>query len=220
MVYTILTKLLIISDTHGSAIQPPSDTFDVVIHCGDLTEESKMSEYHLAIEQLRRFAAPLKLVIAGNHDFTLDVPMFRKKLAAITPALDVELVRNEYGDFGEARQLFCNAQDDGIVMLDEGTHAFVLANGARLTVYASPYTPSLSDWGFQYDPQNEHNWHIDAVDISITHGPPRGLFDYTDMKLRVGSPSLFAAIARARPLVHCFGHIHSLFTHKLSFYTL
>lgn len=32
--------------------------------------------------------------------------------------------------------------------------------------------------------------------------------DYTDSKQRAGCPDLFSAIARARPRIHCFGHIH------------
>ena len=32
--------------------------------------------------------------------------------------------------------------------------------------------------------------------------------DYTEFKQRAGCPDLFGAIARARPRLHCFGHIH------------
>lgn len=42
----------------------------------------------------------------------------------------------------------------------------------------------------------------------MTHGPPKGILDYTHGRERAGCPDLFAAIARARPRVHCFGHIH------------
>jgi hypothetical protein len=46
------------------------------------------------------------------------------------------------------------------------------------------------------------------VDIVITHGPPHGVLDRTREYKRAGCPDLFAAVATARPLVHCFGHIH------------
>ena len=42
----------------------------------------------------------------------------------------------------------------------------------------------------------------------MTHGPPRGILDQTYSKERAGCPDLFAKIAQARPLIHCFGHIH------------
>ena len=56
-------------------------------------------------------------------------------------------IKSAYGACEEARQLFESeeAKAAGIVFLDEGTHRFELANGALLTVYASPYTPSLSE---------------------------------------------------------------------------
>lgn len=57
----------------------PLQHADVAIHCGDLTEESKLEEYRASIQLLKDIHAPLKLVIAGNHDFTMDIPAFRKK---------------------------------------------------------------------------------------------------------------------------------------------
>ncbi|KAK1078419.1 hypothetical protein LTR33_007255 [Friedmanniomyces endolithicus] len=206
----IATRFLVIADTHGEQVQLPTEAVDVAIHCGDLTEESKLHEFKTSIDLLTKFNAPLKLVIAGNHDFALDLPVFKRKLADIPPPVDDAVVKREYGDFGEARSVLERARDAGVVFLDEGTHSFTLATGAKLTVYASPYTPSKSDWGFSYDPDNgDHDWAIDtAVDVVITHGPPHGVLDYTHTKKRAGSPSLFAAVARARPRMHCFGHIH------------
>ena len=49
----------------------------------------------------------------------------------------------------------------------------------------------------------------------MTHSPPHGIFDYTASKTRAGSQGLFAAIAKAKPKVHCFGHIHESWGAKL-----
>lgn len=208
----VRTRFLILSDTHGLEFGPdeiPRQHADVAIHCGDLTEESKLQEFRASIRLLKEIDAPLKLVIAGNHDSTMDIPAFKKKVADATPVLDPVLVREVSGDYGEARQIFEDAKAAGIIFLDEGNHCFTLANGAKLTVYASPCTPSLGDWGFQYPPTLGHNFEIAAgVDVVITHGPPKGILDYTDAKQRAGCPDLFAAVARARPRLHCFGHIH------------
>ncbi|KAI6889893.1 metallophosphoesterase domain-containing protein [Hortaea werneckii] len=201
------------SDTHGEEMKHKcvADA-DVAIHCGDLTEESKLHEFKTALQTLQSIRAPLKLVIAGNHDFTLDVPAFKRKLSAIDPPFDDALVKREYGGFGEARALWESeeAKAAGIHFLDEGTHTFQLANGSTLTVFASPYTCSFSaDWGFQYRPDEEHEWSLQpGTDIAITHSPPLGVLDRTDDGKRAGRPSLFAAVASARPQVHCFGHIH------------
>lgn len=206
----IKTRFLILSDTHGMQFKPeakPAQQANVAIHCGDLTTESKLSEYHSTIQLLKDLNAPLKLVIAGNHDFTLDTPVYRQKLAGV-PHINPGHIRKGYGDYGEAKALFAKARDAGIVFLDEGTHHFVLDNGASLTVYASPYTPSVGDWAFQYRPEQGHDFTFDSADLVITHGPPRGVLDSTISGLRAGCPALFAAVARARPRIHCFGHIH------------
>ncbi|KAK5740765.1 hypothetical protein LTR17_004355 [Elasticomyces elasticus] len=196
----ISTRFLIISDTHGQTdLHLPTQEVDV------------LCEFEATLNLLKNIRAPLKLVIAGNHDFALDLPMFKKKIADVRPPLEDDLVKREYGDAGEVKRLLQSedAKSAGIVYLEEGTHTFTLANGARLKVYASPYTPSKADWGFEYDPQQEeHNGSIDNdTDVVITHGPPKGVLDYTNSK-RAGSPGLFAAVARARPRLHCFGHIH------------
>lgn len=218
---TITTKILILSDTHGDSLQHPPPKADVAIHCGDLTEESKLHEFRAAITLLKSLDAPLKLVIAGNHDFTLDSSMFRESLQQIRTSIDDDaLIERTYGKIGSARALLeaDDVRKAGVVYLTEGSHRFALENGAVLTVYASPFTPSKSTgWGFQYDPDvYEHDWRIgEGVDIAVTHGPAKGVLDYADSKKRAGSSSLFAALARAKPKVHCFGHIHEAWGGKL-----
>ncbi|OQE21126.1 hypothetical protein PENSTE_c012G04091 [Penicillium steckii] len=220
----IKTRFLICSDTHGIDCLPgliPSTKqhADVAIHCGDLTTQSQLHEYKASIRLLQSINAPLKLVIAGNHDFTMDIPVFHNKVAEAQP-IERELIEQAYGYDGQARKLFT---DSGIIFLDEGVHSFHLQNGALLTVYASPYTPSLGDWGFQYHPDDGHDFLIDdssgksSVDVVITHGPPKGIMDYTNSGERGGSVHLFRALARTRPRprMHCFGHIHEGWGAKL-----
>ena len=212
MASEIRTRLLILSDTHGEDFGPEEKTLqraDVALHCGDLTDGSKLEEFRTALNMLKSIDAPLKLAIAGNHDFSMDASAFKEKVADAVPPLDPALVSKEYGVPGQVKQMFEDAKDAGIVLLEEGTHCFTLENGALLTVYASPYTPALGAWGFQYHPNKGHDFAIgQGVDIVITHGPPKGIMDYTYGRERAGCPDLFAAIARVKPRVHCFGHIH------------
>lgn len=50
----IATKFLIISDTHGEDVPLARRvTADVAIHCGDLTEESKIKEFHDTLDLLK-----------------------------------------------------------------------------------------------------------------------------------------------------------------------
>ncbi|KAI6763848.1 hypothetical protein HG530_007637 [Fusarium avenaceum] len=213
---TVKTRFLVISDTHGSEdFRTPLDPADVAIHCGDLTQESKLDEFRATLRFLKGLDAPLKLFIAGNHGFTLDTPVFKRKIAE-AGLLEQTLVDQEYGVFGQARRLPDDAADDGIMFLDEGVHYFDLVNGAHLTVFASPYTPSTNDSAFQYHPYLNDDGDIDPlVDIVITHGPPQGVLDMSFSKERLGCPGLFQEIARRKPLMHCFGHVHEAWGAKL-----
>ncbi|KAI0432259.1 ser/Thr protein phosphatase family protein [Xylaria sp. FL1042] len=210
----VKTRILIISDTHGKVFRVrPEHKADVVIHCGDLTDKSKLDEYHRTLQLLKDLDAPLKLVIAGNHDFSLDPLAFERKINEAMNTLEPEHFRKEHGNYGEVRRLFDEAP--GVMLLDEGTHKFNLQNGASLTVYASPYTPSTRVNAFQYHPDTEHQFTIEErTDIVITHGPPLGIMDET-YRGRAGCADLFAAVARVRPRLHCFGHIHGDWGAKL-----
>jgi hypothetical protein len=218
---TIQTRIFIVSDTHGqdfggANIPELERSADVAIHCGDLTNDSKLTEFRTAISLLTHINAPLKLVIAGNHDFTLDDQAFKRIVGEASPPLAPDLVATEYGHPGEARQLMDEMAEAGIRFLDEGNHEFLLDNGALLKVYASPWTPGSGGWGFQYPASAKHEFAInDNTDIVITHGPPKGIMDYTSDQRRAGCSDLFQAIARARPFIHCFGHIHEGWGAKL-----
>ncbi|CAG8941750.1 unnamed protein product [Penicillium salamii] len=214
---TIKTRILVISDTHG--LETPPDIVarqyaDVAIHCGDLTTGSLLDEFKDSIRYMQALNAPLKLVIAGNHDFTMDIPMFQKKVTHASKYLDQDHVHRFYGVFGQSRELF-DQEDLGITFLDEGSYSFRLENGALLNVYASPYTPSYGDWGFQYKPNDGHDYQIGNADLVMTHGPPKGILDRTRSGERAGSTCLFKAVAQHRPLLHCFGHIHEAWGAKL-----
>ncbi|KAK4187478.1 ser/Thr protein phosphatase [Podospora australis] len=217
----IKTRILILSDTHADPAlnSLPYPETDLAIHCGDLTEESKLHEFQTTLALLKTLPSPIKLVIAGNHDFTLDEPVFRAKAsdATLRGGVSPDLLKKTYGDFGEAKALFTSddAHNAGIILLEEGTHCISLPNGATIKVFASPYTPSLGDWGFQYR-RYEHVWPIEeGTDIIVTHGPPKGILDITDGRSNAGCQRLFEKVNETRPLLHCFGHIHEAWGAKV-----
>lgn len=213
------TRFFIISDIHAKIFESEevpkeSAAADVMICCGDLTENSELHEYRKAINMLSKVTAPLKLVIAGNHDGTLDSQGFwdsdnwRYKS---WPKTKHNKASQLFGREGQARRLL---EREGFIVLDEGHHKFSLGNGAELKVYASPATPKRTSHykAFQYKkgPKEGKVFDIDLdVDVAITHGPPRGILDPDplDSKYR-GCEILFNSIAKARPRLHCFGHNH------------
>lgn len=48
-----------------------------------------------------------------------------------------------------------------------------------------------------------------GVDVVMTHGPPKGILDKCPGG-NVGCENLLKAVRRAKPRLHCFGHIHEV----------
>lgn len=234
----IRTRVLILSDTHSAlpdlTKQPnlsyshPFPPADVAIHAGDLTSTGKLVEHERALTLLRSLPAPLKIVIPGNHDLTLDT-----EYCSTHPFLYGWRHPHTKADLISARDLYTDeeANKAGIFYVVEGIHRFALPNGAKLTVYASGYTPEFCDWGFSYprhvDRYNatetnlpKHpvpNYNPDDLDkvgngngitIMVTHGPPKGILDLTTRGENVGCDHLLRAVHQCKPILHCFGHIH------------
>ncbi|KAB5515447.1 ser/Thr protein phosphatase family protein [Coniochaeta sp. 2T2.1] len=208
--FPVKTKFLIISDTDGKDFPIPNIPVDVAIHCGNLTEGSTPGEFRRTIGQLERIQVPLKLVIAGNRDYTLDNPCCQEQaddaISARTndPTVPEQLKK---GCVGVGDPLHFIEKSKDIKYLREGAHEFILKNGAKLTVYASSYTPYQGNGGFQFRREDGHKYDIGIADVVITHGPPHGVLDLTASNQRGGCPDLFAAVNEARPRLHCFGHI-------------
>jgi hypothetical protein len=219
--------------THGS-FQPPLPKADILIHSGDLTMIGTMREYRGALEMLSTVDAELKLVIAGNHDLSLDYEYYLNQ----PKARSIMGGRYDPAYAEQARELWTGeaARKAGVMYLLEGMHEFKLKNGAKFTVYASPWQPVFFDWAFNY-PLSEDRWNPEhlivqrpdivahvrpaplerdphpipegaMVDIMITHGPPQGHLDETFGEVLAGCPHLLNALNRVRPRLHCFGHIH------------
>lgn len=73
--YTVPVKFLILSDTHDLDFETTFKAVpdvDVVLHCGDMTNNGGRERCEKVIRGLASTKAELKLVIAGNHDVDLD----------------------------------------------------------------------------------------------------------------------------------------------------
>lgn len=77
----ITTRFLVISDTYNFDFNDfnnschfcqPVPRAGQVLHCGDLTQASDLSMYKKVLKMLGSINAELKIVIAGNHDISLD----------------------------------------------------------------------------------------------------------------------------------------------------
>ncbi|ETS73715.1 hypothetical protein PFICI_14661 [Pestalotiopsis fici W106-1] len=172
------------------------------------------SKYIEALQLLGQIEAELKLVIAGNHDLSLDPDWWQANLDDDDDPFEPD----------QMKKLMQSQAENGVQYLEEGTHIFKLKNGTEFSVYASPYTPEFNGYAFGY-PHEEDRFNNRAaanpipenVDIIMSHGPPRFphdencepyTLDMNESSKHLGCLHLFRAIQRVRPLLHCFGHIH------------
>ncbi|CAG8955013.1 hypothetical protein HYFRA_00007025 [Hymenoscyphus fraxineus] len=226
----ISTRFLITSDTLNFGanksytkedIRHLVPKVDVLLHSGNLTMLGGLTAYKKGLEILSHIDAELKLIIAGDHDVSLD-GVYWKTQGGVAEAW----VDWDPEEHSQAMDIMTGslAKQAGVTYLEEGIHRFTLKSGAAFTIYASPYHASFRSRAFAYncvqDPFNDSAQtapgstsiartpipDFSGVDIVMTHGPPRGILDESydgDM----GCENLLRAVRRARPLLHCFGHL-------------
>lgn len=197
-------RVVCVSDTHshhkceGHEHSPPHiPEGDILIHAGDFTYTGKANE----IEEFATFmkAQPhhTKIVIAGNHDITLDEEFYKT------------CDRRRFGHVGEPEDCAAIlAKLDGLTYLRD-----TLVKVGGITIYGSPWQPEFGGWAFSLERGEScrKKWEEipSGVDILITHGPPLGHGDLCQSGNRAGCQDLLEQIQnRIHPKFHVFGHIH------------
>ena len=192
-------KVVCISDTHNT--QPELPLGDILIHAGDLTQMGTINELQAQLTWLSSQPHRHKIVIAGNHDVALDEAFLknnpRRKRRMTGTSRDL--------DWGSVRYLK-NASLELEIPVENGVKTQL---SRKIHVYGSPLTPSRGHSTFQY-PRDQDLWTEKIpsnTNIIITHGPPRLHLDARDFYC-VGCPYLAQEVARVRPALVVFGHIH------------
>ncbi|KAJ5893796.1 hypothetical protein N7495_005487 [Penicillium taxi] len=224
----IKTRICMISDTHSNSptheyqtnnpYRVPLPKANILLHAGDLTKVGYLSEHEETVSMLKVADAELKIVIAGNHDISLDEEYFttfgyrrhrkpiRLGLSDLLPdteedkplmtKIDGNIVPHEENikDYvRRAKDLYTNqaARDAGIRYLEEGVHTFTLSTGAKFTVYSSPYQPEFCRWAFGY-PRSEDRYNPPLPGITNRNPHPANPvpdFPCIDIMLTHGPPS-------------------------------
>ncbi|KUI61071.1 Metallophosphoesterase domain-containing protein 1 [Cytospora mali] len=206
------TRFVCISDTHNQTLKLPKG--DVLIHAGDLTNQGSFAE---------KADFEAKIVIAGNHDVTLDKGFYA-----------------EYGSYfhnqtPQSPEACINllTSSPTITYLNHSSVTITMDKHpslrTRFRVFGSPYSPKIGMWAFGYDktspddptgtepgtasglPSAESLWSTIPLDtdIVITHTPSYTHCDESTSKRRaLGCEDLRRALWRVRPKLAVCGHVH------------
>lgn len=174
-------KIVCISDTHGGHDKMRIPDGDLLLHAGDMSKRGKEPEIRDFDAWLGTLPHRYKVIIAGNHDFLFESD----------PTFAASLITNA---------IYLNDSE-------------VTIEGLR--IWGSPVTPWFYDWAFNRFRGADIRPHWDlipaGIDILMTHGPPANILDCTISGKSVGCEDLSEAIARVRPRLHLFGHIHEAY---------
>jgi len=178
-----------IGDTHTyHGLLTIPDGIDMIIHSGDAATARdsipNTAEFLSFIDWFKNLPVKHKIFVAGNHD-------------VVTQRL---------------RYWTKDIKDMGIHYLENDE---VTIDGIKF--WGSPYTPTFGrDWAWQMNRNKIGRvWDMipDDTGVVITHGPPKGILDYTldrHNKLEsVGDSSLAKRIDEIKPAAHLFGHVHN-----------
>jgi len=196
-------RIVTISDTHGKhAFIPKIPDGDILIHAGDITISGDLGELRSFIEWMGKQPHKHKVVIAGNHDITLDESFYDQNYS--------RWHGTRKKDDAEARK-----------MMREQTHFSYLEDSVTtvegLKIFGSPYSSYFHNWAYNCHrgPDSKKIWDVipDDTDVLVTHGPALGFGDEIDNYFtkgeRVGCANLLHDIIyRVKPKLHVAGHIH------------
>jgi Icc-related predicted phosphoesterase len=180
-------KIFAISDTHGKheQVQIPEGT-DMLIHAGDFSNTKLPAMNHNEVIDflmwLQQQPVKYKVIIAGNHDTSIESRLITKK------------------DF----------KDKGIIYLEhesieiEGIKIFGSPYTPEFHNWA--FNRKREKLGKIWDSIP------DDIHVLITHGPPKGILDSASRDKNnhehVGCSALLKKVLKIQPKIHITGHIH------------
>ncbi|KAI8936804.1 hypothetical protein NX059_006045 [Plenodomus lindquistii] len=203
-------RVVCISDTHNHVLNNVP-LGDLLIHAGDLTNGGSVAELQKQIDWLDSLPHKEIVVISGNHDTYLDTRT-RPSLSSVQRRKNLDWRRIHYL---QHRRLSLTVDIETPRTNEENATTPLLADDRaqrRIHIYGAPQIPACGPMdvhAFQY-PRGQDAWSDtvpDDVDILITHTPPKHHLDLA-LSQGLGCEHLLGEVARIRPTLHVFGHVH------------
>ncbi|GFO30081.1 metallophosphoesterase mpped2 [Plakobranchus ocellatus] len=206
-------RFVLLSDTHCQIEKLPTEFVppaDVLIHAGDFTKVGLPASIEKFDSYLGSLPHKRKIVIAGNHDLTLDMDMVNNRRSHLLNSFQIS--RDKFEDYLQEKQLPSSREllKNCIYLQDSSITV------CGIKIYGSPWQPEFGDWGFNL-PRGIpclQKWDQipDETDILVTHGPPIGHGDLCVSGQRAGCVELLTTIqTRVKPKYHLYGHIHEAY---------
>jgi Icc-related predicted phosphoesterase len=210
-------RFVAVSDTHGLHRKVTVPSGDVLLHTGDFTDvgqPEQVADFHKWLaEQPHAF----KIVIAGNHDLTMDAQYYLEIGAKRFHRSLVE--KGQQYDPHAVRDILVNSTE--VIYLEDTMFeiptATITGNTSfarhSIKVWGSPYQPEFGNWAFNLQrgkaTQSKSQQIPTETDILMTHGPPLGRGDLCSHGGRAGCIDTLREVQnRVKPALHVFGHIH------------
>jgi Icc-related predicted phosphoesterase len=201
-------RIVAISDTHTKEREALIPDGDVLVHAGDFTYKGRKDEIVDFLDWFLDLPHKHKVLIAGNHDVTLDPYIRGTRQSFFGENEDSHWIHSDF--FARIRK------NKNVHYLDNSG-----VNIEGLNFWGSAATPTFGyGWGFNYDrgPVIDAIWEKipENTDILITHGPPFGVLDSVKYgsTIGVGCSNLSGRISERNIKAHFFGHIHESYGHN------
>ena len=200
-------RIVAISDTHTKHKKVTIPECDVLVHAGDFSWKGTYWEIFRFMKWFSEQPAKHKIVIAGNHELTLD---------------QTNRARFNSGAWAAIR----SGREHNIYYLDNSE---VVIDGIKF--YGTPWTPFFYDWAFNGSDgltQLDGNRKLvdvygeipEDVNVLVCHGPPYGLVDKSENgDTRCGSVEMRKLLEdpnRVDLKLFLCGHIHEARGHEIA----
>lgn len=175
-------RVVFLADTHDFNEKITVPDGDLLVHCGDATNEGTLPEVNRFAKWYGGLPHKHKIFVAGNHD----------RLFEEQPGLARQLCE----DYG-----IKYLEDRGTII--EGLHIY----GTPWTPAFCNWAFNLDE----LDLEERFNHIPGGLDILVTHGPPNGILDEArhDFKIHnIGCRALRGVVEKQKPRIHAFGHCH------------
>ncbi|KAH8815944.1 metallophosphoesterase domain-containing protein [Xylogone sp. PMI_703] len=203
--HTCKVRVVCLSDTHnavpGSFKLPKGD---VLIHAGDLTNQGSLSELQKAVRWIEAADFQVKIVVAGNHDITLDSDFYAQHGSSF---------HNQNPQDSISCQKLLD-ESSSIVWLKHESRIIdlVSSSGQQVSfkIFGSPFSPAKGRWAFGYEIGEAYKMWNDVppdTDIVVTHTPPKYICDAKEGEY-MGCEALREALQKIRPQLAVCGHVH------------